>query len=150
MLLQNTLKVFTSIIGIVWIILGGAIIALPGYYFMEKELIIGNLGYPFYITELTLTVIISLLFGLFLGATLYKMKYFSIKKSWIGVIGWFLWVLVSGCPACSITLASYLGFAGFMYIFPYSWLELKFLSVAILLYANYTTIKNLEVCSLQR
>ncbi|MDQ7009104.1 MAG: hypothetical protein Q9M94_02335 [Candidatus Gracilibacteria bacterium] len=149
-MIKNIIKIISSFIGMIGMIIGIAIIAIPAYYFIEKDLIIGNLGHTFFITEITLTVIISLLFGLFIGATLYKINYFSVKKSGIGILGGFIGALVSGCPACSITLASYLGLAGFMYLLPYSGLELKVLSVLILLYANYSTIKNLEVCKIKK
>ena len=145
-MLKNIIKIISSFIWIIWIIIGISIIVIPAYYFMNKDLIIWNLGHNFYITEMSLTVVISLLFWLFLWATLYKINYFSVKKSWIWIIWWFLWALVSWCPACSITLASYLGLASFMSLFPYWGLELKFLSVFILLYANYSVLKNLEIC----
>lgn len=149
-MVKNTFKIIRSFIWIIWIIIGIAIIAIPSYYFMNKDLIIGNLWHTFYITEMSLTIVIALLFWLFIWATLYKINYFSVKKSWIWILGWFLWALVSGCPACSVTLASYLWLAWFMYLFPYSWLELKILSVLILLYANYSTIKTLEVCKIKK
>ncbi len=148
--MKNIIKILSSKIWIFGMISGIAIMAIPEYYFAEKELIIWNLWYNFYMLEISLTVIISLLFGLFIAATLYKIEYFSIKKSGIWVFGGFIGALVSGCPACSITLASYLWLAGFMSLFPYSWIELKVLSVCILLYANYSTIKNLEVCTLKK
>ena len=148
-MINNIAKITKSYIWFIWIIIGILIISMPAYYFMEKDLIIWNLGYSFYLTEVTLTIVISILFWLFIWATFYKINYFSIKKSWIWILGWFLWALVSWCPACSITLASYLWLASFMYLLPYSWLELKILSVLILLYANYSTIKNLEVCKIK-
>lgn len=149
-MLKNIIKIINSLIWIIWIIIGIAIIAIPGYYFMEKDLVIWNLWHSFYLIEISLTIIIGLLFWLFIWATLYKINYFSVKKSWIWILGWFLWALVSGCPACSITLASYLWLAWFISVFPYSGLELKVLSVLILLYANYSTIKTLEVCKIKK
>jgi hypothetical protein len=143
-------KILKSRIGIFGMVFWVVAIAIPEYYFVEKDLIIWNLGYTFFVVEISLTVIIALLFWLFIAATLYKINYFSIKKSWVWIIWWFLGALVSGCPACSITLASYLGLAWFMSIFPYSWLELKVVSVLILIYANFSTIKNLEVCNIKK
>ena len=145
-MIKNTIKITRSFIWIIGIIIGIAIIAIPGYYFVEKDLIIGNLGYTFYFIEMTLTGIIALLFWLFIWATVYKIHYFSIKKSWIWIIWGFLWALVSWCPACSVTLASYLWLAWFIYLLPYWWLELKILSIIILVYVNYSVIKRLEVC----
>lgn len=146
---RNTVKIIKSLIWSIWIIIGILIIIIPAYYFFDKDLIIWNLWFNFYIAEITLTIIISVLFWIFIWATLYKINYFSIKKSWIWLFWGFIWALVSWCPACSITLASYLWLASFMYLFPYWWLELKVLSIIILIYANYITIKNLEVCKIK-
>ena len=148
--MKNIIKILKSRIWIIGMIFGIVLMAIPEYYFVEKDLIIWNLGHTFYIIEISLTIIIALLFWLFLAATLYKINYFSLKKSWIWVFWGFIWALVSGCPACSITLASYLWLAGFMSIFPYSLLELKVASVLILIYANYSTIKNLELCKIKK
>jgi len=147
---NNILKILSSKWGMLWMIVWIFLMAIPEYYFVEKDLIIWNLWHTFYVIEITLTVIIAVLFWLFLWATLYKINYFSVKKSWVGIFGGFIWALVSGCPACSFTLASYLWLAGFMTYFPYSWIELKFLSVFVLVYANYSTIKNLEVCKIKK
>jgi len=149
--MNNLLKVLKSKIWIFGIILGSAIIALPSYYFFDWEMIIWNFWYNYYLLELTLTITISILFGLFVGSTLYKMIYFSSeKKSSIWFIWWFLGILVSGCPACSITLASYFGLAGIISVFPFWWIELKIISVFLLLYVVYTTIRDLEVCKIKK
>ncbi len=148
--MKNIIKILKSQTWILGMIFGIALMVIPEYYFVERDLIIWNLWHTFYVVEISLTVIIALLFWLFIAATLYKINYFSIKKSWIGVFWGFVWALVSGCPACSITLASYLGLASVMSLFPYSGIELKVLSVFILVYANYSTIRNLEVCSIKK
>ncbi|MCD5382894.1 hypothetical protein LR002_02115 [Candidatus Gracilibacteria bacterium] len=148
-MLKNLLKIISSPIGVFGTILGIVIIAIPEYYFMNSCLVIGNLGKVFYNTEIILTILNSILFGIFLGGTLYKIDFFSVKKSGIGLLGGFLGAIVSGCPACSITLASYLGLAGIISIFPYHGIELKFLSLFVLLYVDYSILKNLEMCELK-
>lgn len=146
---KNIIKILQSPIWNIWIIIGMAIIAVPTIYFIEKDLIIWNLWYYFYITEVILSVIIWILFWLFIGATLYKIQYFQVKKSWAWFFGWILGVLVSGCPACSITLASYIWLAGLISTLPYYGLELKVLSIILLLYSCYSTLKSLELCSIK-
>ncbi len=126
----------------IWIL----IISLPSYFFTNSLQVIWNLWKAFYYTEITLTVIISLLFGTFLASSVYKFTFFSTKKYWIGLFWWFIWLVVSGCPACSITLASYLGLASIISVFPFYWIELKFVSAIMLLFVNYSIIWNLEVC----
>jgi len=147
---KNILKIAHSYIGVFGIIIGIVIIAVPTYYFMDSELIIWNLWYRFYLVEVSLTIISALLLWLFLWATFYKMNHFSIKDSSVWVFWWFLWAVVSWCPACSITLASYLGLAWFIYLLPYSWLELKVISILILVYANYSVLRNLESCKIKK
>ena len=146
---RNLFKVLKSKIGLFWIIFGIVLIAIPSYYFLDTEIIIGNKGYNYLYFEILLDVLISILFWIFIGATLYKMSYFNVKKTWVWFLGWFLGILVSGCPSCTITLASYLWLAGFVSVLPYDWLELKVISVFLLLYVCYTTLKKLETCELK-
>jgi len=146
---RNLFKVLKSKIGLFWIIFGIVLIAIPSYYFLDTNMVIGNKGYNYLYFEIFLDVLISILFWIFIGATLYKMSYFSVKKTWVWFLGWFLGILVSGCPSCTITLASYLWLAGFVSVLPYDWLELKVISVFLLLYVCYTTLKKLETCELK-
>ena len=147
-MLKNIVKVLKSKIWIVGIIIGISLISIPSYYFFESELIIWNFWYKYYLFELILTILISILFWFFLGSTLYKINFFNTKKSWFWFIGWFLWILVSWCPACSITFASYLWLSWIIAILPFWGIELKIVSILILLYSIYFTIKNLEVCKI--
>ena len=149
---KNLMKVLKSPIWLFWIILWIIIISIPSFLFIRKEHFVFNEIMHLFYLEVSLSIIIAVLFWIFLWATLYKMKYFSTAKksdSSVWVIAWFLWVLVSGCPACSISLASIFWLAGFIQFFPYWWIELKIISVVFLLYAWYSTLKNLEVCKLK-
>jgi hypothetical protein len=149
-MLKNLIKILKSKIWIFGIIFGILIISIPSYYFFKKELIIWNMWYYYYLLEISLTIIIAILFWLFFWLTLYKMFFFSKSKTWIWFIWWFLWILVSGCPACTITFASYLGLAWIISVFPFWWIELKILSVLILLYAVYVWIRDLELCKIKK
>ncbi len=149
-MLQNILKTLKTKVWILWFIIWNLIILIPMFVFMDSELIINNLWFKFFVIEIILTILIWIIFWLFLAWTLYKIKFFSspwAKTTWF--FGWVLWVLVAGCPACSITLASYAWLAWVISVFPYEWLELKILSIFFLLYANYSTYKNLESCKLK-
>lgn len=148
--MKNIIKVFKKPIWIMGFIFWMVIIFIPMYKFLDKELVQNTLWNTFYLTEITLTIIIAILFWLFLWATLYKIKYFSSTNSSVWFFGWIIWVLVSGCPACSITLASYIGLASLISLLPYHWLELKVISVFLLLYANYITLRDLEVCKMKK
>jgi len=148
-LLKVLLKPSSSISTII------SVIAIWSLFFLftNKDLIIWNLWINFYITELILDIFIALLFWLFIGSTVYKIFYFSThtkKHLWVWGVASFFGILVSGCPACSITLASYLGLASILSILPYHWIELKVLSFIMLLYVVYDTLKTLEVCSIKK
>ncbi len=143
------MKILKSKIWVFWIILGIVIITIPNYYFLDSQMIIWNKWYLYFYFELILDIFISILFWIFLWATLYKLSYFSVWKTWVWFIWWFLWILISWCPSCTITLASYFWLASIISVFPFGWIELKIISVLILLYASYSTLKNLEICTLK-
>lgn len=153
LILQNLIKVLTKKSSLIATII--SIIAIWTLFlcFKNTELIIWNLWITFYIVELCLDVLIALLFWLFVWSTVYKIMYFAWptkKTMWVGSIASFFWILVSGCPACSITLASYLWLASILSVLPYHWIELKVLSFIMLLYVVYDTLKTLEVCSIKK
>jgi len=54
-------------------------------YFLNAELTIGNLGITFFVIQMFLDTAITLLFSLFLAATLYKMYRFRIPEKKTGV-----------------------------------------------------------------
>ena len=138
---KHLMKLLKSPIWLFWIILWIIIISIPSFLFIRKEHFVFNEIMHLFYLEVSLSIIIAVLFWIFLWATLYKMKYFSTAKksdSSVWVIAWFLWVL-----------ASIFWLAGFIQFFPYWWIELKIISVVFLLYACYSTLKNLEVCKLK-
>ena len=130
-------------------LLGFTLMIWLEYKFLNSDLIIWNMGLIFYYTEISLVFINSILFWLFLSLTFYKLSFFNAKKSYLWFLWWFFWIIVSGCPACSITLASYIWLAWIISVFPYSWLELKVLALFLLLFANISTYKNLEKCMIK-
>jgi len=146
---NNFLRIFTKKSSLFLLIIGISIIWYPSYYFTESLQIIGNLGITFYYVEIILSIIISMLFWLFLSSSFYKFKYFGAKNTWIWWFWAFMGVIVTWCPSCSITIASYIWLASIISLLPFDWLELKFLSVFMLIYANYSIIKNLEVCKVK-
>ena len=130
-----------------------ALIGSLFWYFHNSELTIGNLGYTFYYTELALDILITILFGLFVWWSVYKILYFShFKKKhfWVWAVASFFWILVGWCPACSITIASYLWLASFLAVLPYNGIELKVLSFVLLVWVVYEVLKTLEVCSIKK
>ncbi len=152
-IIQNLKKVLSSKTPVISTIIAIILIGSLFNYFSDRELIIGNMWYGYYIFELSLEIIITILFWLFIWSTVYKIKYFSKpnkKHLWIWWVASFFWIIVAGCPTCSITLASYLWLASILAVLPYYWLELKVISVFLLVYVVYDTLKTLEVCKIKK
>lgn len=121
--------------------------------FTYKDLIIGNYGFNYYIVQITTQIIISFLFAVFLTLSAYKFIQFSnysVKEGSTSFIATFFGILAAGCPACSITLASYIGVASLLTLFPYGGLELKVIAIPMLLYANYSVSSNLMSCKMPK
>ena len=153
LLLQNLIKVLTKPSSFITMLVSVLSIWFLFYSFTESNLIIGNLWMSFYVIEIVLDILVALLFWLFVGSTVYKIMYFAWptkKTMWVWSIASFFWILVSGCPACSITLASYLWLASILSVFPYHWIELKVISFLMLLYVVYDTLKTLETCNIKK
>lgn len=149
---RNLWKIFTSKYWIIWSIIWFIIMLLPVYFFTWKnrESLIFWYWDEYFYFILWLDTVLAILFGIFLGSTLYKMIYFGNRKaSKIWFLWWFLWTLVWGCTSCSLTFASYLWLASFMAFLPYGWLEIKIISVLLLIYVCFSSLKNLEVCNLK-
>lgn len=117
-------------------------------YFSDRALIAGNFWSIYATINLIFDIINVILISLFVASFIYKRRLFwsSSKNNQ----SWWFWsitsVLVSGCPACSITLASYLGLASFFALLPYNGLELKILGTVVLIWSVYTNIKDLTTC----
>lgn len=150
---DNFVEVFTN-----WkyITLGLTIFLFLSYIFhmfTNYALIAGNYGSNYLYLQIISQVLISLLFAIFLPITIYKfLKYnsFSGKEQGSSFIATTVAVIVGGCPACSITIATYLGLAGIVAIFPYDGLELKLITIPLLGYVNYSTLKGLNTCNIKR
>lgn len=122
-------------------------------WFTEHDLIAGNMGKNYLLAQVLAQYIISFLFALFVPITVYKIKYFnsfSVKENISSSIGAFLGVLVMGCPACSITLASYLGLSALLSFLPWYGLEIKLLAIPLLIYANLSSLNGLTTCKIKK
>ena len=105
------------------------------YYFTNFQLMIGNLGYLHTIIYTVFSGTVVLLFGVYVGLFTYRWqerKTLSAQTFGIGAIGTGTSVLVNGCAACSITLASYLGLASVLSFLPFYGLELTVLGIVLL------------------
>ena len=99
------------------------------FYFTHFENIKWNLGNGFAYAQLISQLVIAGLFGINISALWYKLKLSSLVKEKTSTsLAAVFSVIVSGCPACGITLASYLGLASFFFCTPLFWIRIKILS----------------------
>jgi len=118
--------------------------------FTNIDIIQGNFSNIYLYTQIILQILISILFSIYLPISIYKIRLYKsipIKENLTSSTGTILGILVAGCPACSITLASYLGLASIISFLPYYGLELKIIAIPLLIYSNYSLLKNLKICN---
>lgn len=119
----------------------------------QRELIIANYGYTYFVWVWIIQYILAILLSLFITLSAYKVFYFSnfnAKEEGVGSIATFFGILVAGCPACSLTIASYVGLAGFISFLPYDGLELKIVSILLLFIVSLSILNTLQVCSIKK
>ncbi len=124
------------------------------YYFLTMSLLPTHFDTmielsPFYITtSIGLTVIISALAGINFAMMAYKIKRMkmmnSIKSNSSAVFGGAFAAFTPGCPACTAPLAVILGAVGGLSLFPMQGLELKFISVGVLIFSVYWITRGLQ------
>ncbi|MBT3407451.1 hypothetical protein HOK68_05370 [Candidatus Woesearchaeota archaeon] len=151
--MYNIKKAFKNVNTLLIGTFSSLVIAFIMFYFTDFELIKINLGIVYATAHMSLEILISVLFGLNIGLLWTKLKYIGgVSKTTTGstVIGSIMGILVSGCPVCSITLASYLGLASIIATFPLFGLELKIIGLLLLLYSTNDLSKNLYSCSIKK
>lgn len=119
----------------------------------DYEIVKGNYGETHFQILIITQFLISLLFSFFIILSINKYLYFkgpSSIENTTSIIGIFFGSLVTGCTSCSITLASFIGLAGFISALPQGGLELNYLSIILLSYSNYSLLKNFSVCKLKK
>lgn len=147
--LQNLLMVLKDWRYLLLGIISGIIYFTIVIIYSNMDLTIGNLGLNYFIIQTITQILIGILFMTFVPVSVYKIVLFSdysAKENASGVFGGAIAVIVAGCPACSITLASYVGLAGVFSLLPFYGLELKILTIPLMGWANYSLLKNLMAC----
>lgn len=138
--------------GVLFIILIGLVLLFFQWQ-TQRELIIANYGYTYFMWIWIIQYILAILLSLFITLSAYKVFYFSnasVKEEGVGSIASFFGILVAGCPACSLTIASYVGLAGFISFLPYDGLELKVFSIILLLVISISILNTLHVCKIKK
>ena len=124
------------------------------YYFLTMSMLPSHLDttmelMPSYIiTSVVLTIIISALGGINFAMMAFKIKRMkmmnSVKSNSSAMFGGIFAAFTPGCPACTAPLAVILGAVGGLSLFPMQGLELKFISVGVLILSIFWIARGLQ------
>ncbi len=124
------------------------------YYYLTMSMLPTHFGVvsemaPWYIaTSIGLTIAISALAGINFAMMAFKIKRVkmmnSVKSNSSAVLGGAFAAFTPGCPACTAPLAVILGAVGGLSLFPMQGLELKFISVGVLIFSIYWITRGLQ------
>ena len=124
------------------------------YYFLTMSMLPSHLNttmeiMPSYIiTSVGLTIVISALAGINFAMMAFKIKRMkmmnSVKSNSSAVLGGAFAAFTPGCPACTAPLAVILGAIGGLSLFPMQGLELKFISVGVLIFSIWWIARGLQ------
>ena len=104
---------------------------------------------PFYImASVGLTITISSLAGINFAMIAFKIKRMkmmnSVKSNSSAMLGGAFAAFTPGCPACTAPLAVILGAVGGLSLFPMQGLELKFISIGVLVFSIWWIARGLQ------
>ncbi len=108
-----------------------------------------DLAPSYIISSIGLTIAISALAGVNFAMIAFKMKRMkmmnSVKSnSSSAVLGGAFAAFTPGCPACTAPLAVILGAVGGLSLFPMQGLELKFISVGVLMFSIWWIARGIQ------
>lgn len=163
-MVKNLKKLFSCKVSVFIFVASSILLFLLLFFMTDYWLLRWNLWDAYANFDIFLNIILSLLFWKFISTNIYKARAFWAvnQKAWIiGFLWTFMWALITGCPTCSLTIAYYLGLAsifttsvtffGYTFnLFPFWWIELKVIWIAVLAYSVYVWIKNLEACAIKK
>ncbi len=124
------------------------------YYFLTMSMLPTHIStavkiMPSYIaTSIGLTIAVSALAGINFALMAFKIKRMkmmnSVKSNSSAVLGGAFAAFTPGCPACTAPLAVILGAVGGLSLFPMQGLEIKFISVGVLIFSIYWITRGLQ------
>ena len=124
------------------------------YYFLTMSMLPSHLNttmeiMPYYIlASIGLTIGISTLAGINFAMMAFKIKRIkminSVKTNSSAVLGGAFAAFTPGCPACTAPLAVILGAVGGLSLFPMQGLELKFISIGVLIFSIWWIARGLQ------
>lgn len=110
-------------------------------------------GISYTILTFFLLAVIALLLGVYISLVVYSFKIkIKAKKigGSIGVIGLIVGLFSAGCPMCGAFLFGLLGFPLALFFMPFKGLELRVLSILLLLFSVYFLAKSLNKCKIYK
>lgn len=149
--LNNIKLMFSEIKYILIAIVSSLIIGTFMFYFTNYNLIKGNMGVFYANFHVLLQSLIIILFGINISLLFYQLETtskFNSRTTGATSFGSIVSVIVSGCPSCGITLASYLGLTSIFSWLPFYGMEIKLIGISLLLYSTYSISKNLNNCEI--
>jgi len=124
------------------------------YYFLTMHMLPTHfdtaieLAPHYLLTSIGLTIVISTLAGINFAMMAFKMnqmkKINAVKTNSSALFGGIFAAFTPGCPACTAPLAVILGAIGGLSLFPMQGLELKFISVGVLIFSIYWITRGLQ------
>ena len=124
------------------------------YYFLTMSMLPTHfdaameISPSYIITSVILTVVISALAGINFAMMAYRIQRMrmmnSVKSNSSAMLGGAFAAFTPGCPACTAPLAVILGAIGGLSLFPMQGLELKFISVGVLIFSIYWIARGLQ------
>ena len=128
-------------------------IAVIMFYFTDYKLTVGNMGLIHANVEIFFQFLIMIFFGINIGVLSYRLMHtneVSIKSKGSTTLGSIFGIIVSGCPLCGITIASYLGLSSLIATLPFFGLELKVIGILLLLYSTITLLNKPFTCTIPK
>ncbi len=117
------------------------------------KIFIAMSGYNYTYFTLLSFVIISVLFGIYLSVFIYRFKLIKLMKEkkgtsigFIGYLGLIAGVFGAGCPTCGSVVFALVGAPLALMYLPFRGLELRLLSIVILLVSIYLLTRSLYKC----
>lgn len=152
---SNLLKLFRNWKYLTFATVLGFLLYTIWEYFTDREVMIWNYGKLHTYIDSSLSIILAVIFPLFITGVIYKWLLFGRRgvldgTSWSGWTGGIIATIISGASCCGPTLAIYFWLIPLMTWLPYDGLELKIGAIVLLFWANYDLYKNLETCQLQK
>lgn len=162
MIKENLLKIFKNKWLLLIYILSSAILLILWSAYFDSKIMFWNHGSIHTYIDIVSSIVISLLFPLFIISFLYrsyligkinkelKEEKGNTKNGIMWIISWVIGIIISGSTCCGLTLATTFGLLPIMNLLPFSWLEVKVLSMFMLMYSLYSILsKDLSSCELK-